>query len=135
MLAAIAILLISASAGYLVLAKAVEKSGWIKWLGLVLGLAAIVLSVVGIAAIPSQMKKMQGMQGMLPGMERSPMSGQFRMPAPPVGFPPPGATGEKAAFPTRPPMFDLPDRSSSEPPGLPPMQGRPTPEPPEPKKE
>ncbi len=79
MLGAIAIFLISTAAGYLVLARASDKSGWIKFLGFVLGLLIIGLSLAGVVLVPIQAKNASQMSG---GMGRIPMpgQGQFRMP-------------------------------------------------------
>ncbi len=79
MLGAIAIFLISTAAGYLVLAKASDKSGWIKLLGFVLGLLIIGVSLAGVVLVPIQAKNASQMGG---GMGRIPMpgQGQFRMP-------------------------------------------------------
>jgi hypothetical protein len=83
MLGAIAIFMISAAAGYLVLARATDKSGWVKGLGMVLGLAIIGTSLAAAVIVPFQMQKAARPAQSL-GM------GQFR---PPSFSPPPMPEG------------------------------------------
>ena len=80
------ILLIAAAAGYLVLARATEKTGWVKVLGFVLGLLTIGWSLVSLLAIPIQMKRAESsgmIMGGRPGMGGQLRPPQFQMPPPP----------------------------------------------------
>ncbi len=93
MMGPIAVLLIAASAGYLVLARATDKTGWVKGLGFALGLLTIGVSLISMVLIPMQMRSMQASGGMMGGMGgRPPMAGQFKPPQ----FPPPQGSAPAA---------------------------------------
>ena len=82
----IGVFLISAAAGYWVLARSSAEQGWVKTLGRVMGVLIIFVSLLSIPAAYRQARTQQQFSFARPGTFSAP-TGQFRRPTAAPEFP------------------------------------------------